>query len=112
MIPGLNAVSPPLVELLEFPDPDVQRAAAGALGSLSLNNDANKNQIFECNALRALILLLYSEDVTIHHEAANVIGNLVHSSPEIKKRALEAGALQPVIRLLSSRCLESKKRLL
>ncbi|KAK1373024.1 ARM REPEAT PROTEIN INTERACTING WITH ABF2-like [Heracleum sosnowskyi] len=100
---------PPLVELLEFPNSKVQRAAAGALRSLSLNNDANKNQIVECNALPALIMLLYSEDAYIHHEAVDVIEILVNTSPENIKKALEAGALQPVIRLLSSRCIESQK---
>lgn len=38
---------PPLVELLEFPDPKVQRAAAGALRTLAFKNDENKNQVSE-----------------------------------------------------------------
>lgn len=100
---------PPLVELLEFPDPKVQRAAAGALRTLAFKNDENKNQIVECNALPTLILMLRSEDMSIHYEAVGVIGNLVHSSPNIKKEVLQAGALQPVIRLLSSCCSESQR---
>ncbi|KAL2238871.1 UNVERIFIED_CONTAM: hypothetical protein Sindi_1078800 [Sesamum indicum] len=75
---------PPLVELLEFADPKVQRAAAGALRTLAFKNDENKNQV-------------------------GVIGNLVHSSPNIKKEVLAAGALQPVIGLLRSRYSESKR---
>lgn len=35
---------PPLVELLEFTDLKVQRAAAGALRTLAFKNDENKNQ--------------------------------------------------------------------
>ncbi|KAL0391009.1 UNVERIFIED_CONTAM: arm repeat protein interacting with a [Sesamum calycinum] len=100
---------PPLVELLEFADPKVQRAAAGALRTLAFKNDENKNQIVECNALPTLILMLRSEDAAIHYEAVGVIGNLVHSSPNIKKEVLAAGALQPVIGLLSSCCSESQR---
>ncbi|XP_059632536.1 ARM REPEAT PROTEIN INTERACTING WITH ABF2 [Cornus florida] len=100
---------PPLVELLEFLDPKVQRAAAGALRTLAFKNDENKNQIVECNALPTLILMLRSEDAAIHYEAVGVIGNLVHSSPNIKKEVLLAGALQPVIGLLSSCCSESQR---
>lgn len=36
---------PPLVELLEFIDTKVQRAAAGALRTLAFKNDENKNQV-------------------------------------------------------------------
>ncbi|XAR61202.1 hypothetical protein NMG60_11034840 [Bertholletia excelsa] len=100
---------PPLVELLEFIDPKVQRAAAGALRTLAFKNDENKNQIVECNALPILILMLRSEDAAIHYEAVGVIGNLVHSSPNIKKEVLLAGALQPVIGLLNSCCSESQR---
>nr|XP_043609928.1 ARM REPEAT PROTEIN INTERACTING WITH ABF2-like [Erigeron canadensis] len=100
---------PPLVELLEFIDPKVQRAAAGALRTLAFKNDENKTQIVDCNALPTLILMLRSEDAAIHYEAVGVIGNLVHSSPNIKKEVLVAGALQPVIELLSSSCTESQR---
>ncbi|KAM7488628.1 hypothetical protein LguiB_026112 [Lonicera macranthoides] len=100
---------PPLVELLEFTDPKVQRAAAGALRTLAFKNDENKSQIVECNALPTLILMLRSQDTAIHYEAVGVIGNLVHSSPSIKKEVLSAGALQPVIGLLSSCCSESQR---
>ncbi|XP_019197531.1 PREDICTED: ARM REPEAT PROTEIN INTERACTING WITH ABF2-like [Ipomoea nil] len=100
---------PPLVELLEFVDPKVQRAAAGALRTLAFKNDENKHQIVECNALPTLILMLRSEDSAIHYEAVGVIGNLVHSSPNIKKEVLAAGALQPVVGLLSSSCSESQR---
>ncbi|XP_020238767.1 ARM REPEAT PROTEIN INTERACTING WITH ABF2 [Cajanus cajan] len=99
----------PLVELLEFNDTEVQRAAAGALRTLAFNNDNNKNQMVECNALPALVLMLQSEDRKIHNEAVSVIGNLVHSSPNIKKHVLLAGALQPIIRLLSSCCSKSQR---
>ncbi|KAH1077999.1 hypothetical protein GLYMA_19G156400v4 [Glycine max] len=99
----------PLVELLEFNDIKVQRAAARALRTLAFNNDANKNQIVECNALPTLVLMLQSEDPKVHYEAVGVIGNLVHSSPNIKKEVLLAGALQPVISSLSSSCPESQR---
>ncbi|KAL9993843.1 putative armadillo repeat protein ABAP1/ARIA [Helianthus debilis subsp. tardiflorus] len=95
---------PPLVELLEFADAKVQRAAAGTLRTLAFKNEENKTLIVDCNALPTLI-----EDVAIHYEAVGVIGNLVHSSPNIKKEVLRAGALQPVIELLSSSCLESQR---
>jgi len=36
---------PPLVELLEYTDLKVQRAAAGALRTLAFKNDENKNQV-------------------------------------------------------------------
>ncbi|TKY62448.1 ARM repeat protein interacting with ABF2 [Spatholobus suberectus] len=100
---------PPLVELLEFNDIKVQRAAARALRTLAFKNDGNKNQIVECNALPTLVLMLRSEDPKIHYEAVGVIGNLVHSSPNIKKDVLLAGALQPVISSLSSCCSETQR---
>lgn len=40
---------PPLVELLEFSDAKVQRAAAGALRTLAFKNDENKNQVDDCH---------------------------------------------------------------
>lgn len=40
---------PPLVELLEFVDAKVQRAAAGALRTLAFKNDENKNQASSLN---------------------------------------------------------------
>ncbi|XP_027351055.1 ARM REPEAT PROTEIN INTERACTING WITH ABF2-like [Abrus precatorius] len=100
---------PPLVELLEFNDIKVQRAAAAALRTLAFKNDDNKIQIVECDALPTLVLMLRSDDPSIHYEAVGVIGNLVHSSPNIKKDVLLAGALQPVIWLLRSPCLESQR---
>lgn len=36
---------PPLVELLQFSDAKVQRAAAAALRTLAFKNDENKNQV-------------------------------------------------------------------
>ncbi|RDX70738.1 Arm repeat protein with ABF2, partial [Mucuna pruriens] len=100
---------PPLVELLEYNDIKVQRAAARALRTLAFQNEGNKNQIVECNALPTLVLMLRSEDPKIHYEAVGTIGNLVHSSPNIKKEVLLAGALQPVISSLSSSCSESRR---
>ncbi|CAI8614194.1 unnamed protein product [Vicia faba] len=100
---------PPLVDLLEFNDTKVQRAAAGALRTLAFQNAENKDQIVECDALPTLVLMLGSEDPAIHYEAVGVIGNLVHSSPEIKREVLLAEALQPVICLLSSPCLETQR---
>jgi HEAT repeat protein len=38
---------PPLVELLEYSDIKVQRAAAGALRTLAFKNDENKTQVDE-----------------------------------------------------------------
>ncbi|RID42216.1 hypothetical protein BRARA_J02123 [Brassica rapa] len=62
---------PPLVELLNFPDVKVQRAAAGALRTVSFRNDDNKNQIVELNALPTLVLMLQSEDPSMHGEAVD-----------------------------------------
>ncbi|CAI8614197.1 unnamed protein product [Vicia faba] len=101
---------PPLVDLLEFNDTKVQRAAAGALRTLAFQNAENKDQIVECDALPTLVLMLGSEDPAIHYEAVGVIGNLVHSSPEIKREVLLAEALQPVICLLSSPLFGDPKR--
>ncbi|XP_010527659.1 PREDICTED: ARMADILLO BTB ARABIDOPSIS PROTEIN 1 [Tarenaya hassleriana] len=100
---------PPLVRLLNFLDVKVQRAAAGALRTLTFRNDENKNKVIELNALPSLILMLQSEDSSVHGEAIGAIGNLVHSSPDIKKEVLRAGALQPVIGLLGSACPETQR---
>lgn len=42
---------PPLVELLEFYDAKVQRAAAGALRTLAFKNDDNKNQVTKASVV-------------------------------------------------------------
>ncbi|XP_042404917.1 ARM REPEAT PROTEIN INTERACTING WITH ABF2-like [Zingiber officinale] len=59
---------PPLVQLLESIDMEVQRAAAGALSILASKNESNKNQIVECKALPTLILMLQSVDPSVHYE--------------------------------------------
>lgn len=38
---------PPLVELLEFNDTKVQKAAAGALRTVAFKNDANKKEVLD-----------------------------------------------------------------
>jgi hypothetical protein len=43
----LDGGIPPLVELLEFNDTKVQRAAAGALRTLAFQNAENKNQVLD-----------------------------------------------------------------
>ena len=43
--PRIEGGIPPLVELLEYTDLKVQRAAAGALRTLAFKNDENKNQV-------------------------------------------------------------------
>lgn len=50
---------PPLVELLEFSDSKVQRAAAGALRTLAFKNDDNKNQV--SIAILQLLLKIWVE---------------------------------------------------
>ncbi|KAG6497064.1 hypothetical protein ZIOFF_044950 [Zingiber officinale] len=62
---------PPLVQLLESIDMEVQRAAAGALSILASKNESNKNQIVECKALPTLILMLQSVDPSVHYEAVS-----------------------------------------
>jgi hypothetical protein len=47
---------PPLVELLEFTDTKVQRAAAGALRTLAFKNDENKNQVMGLSFIENLVL--------------------------------------------------------
>ena len=47
---------PPLVELLEFTDTKVQRAAAGALRTLAFKNDENKNQVIG-SSIESLIFI-------------------------------------------------------
>ncbi|XP_028753653.1 ARM REPEAT PROTEIN INTERACTING WITH ABF2-like [Neltuma alba] len=104
---------PPLVELLEFDNVKVQRAAAEALRSLAFKNDENKNQIVRCNALPTLVLMLGSEDAAIRFEAVSFVGwlvrNLVNSSPHIRREVLLAGALRPIIGLLRSDWPESQR---
>jgi len=53
---------PPLVELLEFSDSKVQRAAAGALRTLAFKNDDNKNQV---NIAILQLLLRFSRSMII-----------------------------------------------
>jgi hypothetical protein len=47
---------PPLVELLEFTDTKVQRAAAGALRTLAFKNDENKNQVLGLSFIENFVL--------------------------------------------------------
>ncbi|KAG5043501.1 hypothetical protein JHK87_007416 [Glycine soja] len=77
----------PLVELLEFNDIKVQRAAARALRTLAFKNDGNKNQIVESNALPTLVLMLQSEDPKTHYEAVHIC---------------QRGAIPPLVDMLRS----------
>ena len=70
----------------DLPFTQVQRSAAGVLRTLAFKNEANKDQIVQCNALPMLILMLESEDTLIHYEAVGVVGNLVHSSRHIEQQ--------------------------
>ena len=45
----------PLVELLEFNDTNVQKAAAAALRTLAFKNDDNKNQVIDFAQLLGLM---------------------------------------------------------
>ncbi|PWA58123.1 ARM REPEAT PROTEIN INTERACTING WITH ABF2 [Artemisia annua] len=102
---------PPLLELLESNDAEVQMVVRKALLIfLASKNEEYKKQVVDDNFLPTLILMLQSEDTDIHYEAVRVIGDLVNSSPKIKRDVLHAGALQPVIKLLSSTCLESQRK--
>ena len=49
---------PPLVELLEFTDTKVQRAAAGALRTLAFKNDENKNQVINPSLVSSTFMRL------------------------------------------------------
>lgn len=51
----------PLVELLEFSDSKVQRAAAGALRTLAFRNDANKNQVIVVSLSPTAFTLFWME---------------------------------------------------
>ena len=62
-----------MVDLLESTNTKVQRATTGALHALAFKNQANKNHIFECNALPTLIFMLRSKDVGIHYDEVDVM---------------------------------------
>ncbi|GAU23360.1 hypothetical protein TSUD_334070, partial [Trifolium subterraneum] len=122
---------PPLVELLEFNDTKVQRAAAGALRTLAFQNAENKNQIVQCNALPTLVLMLGSEDPTIHYEAillpliydfndsscclesqreaALLIGQFATTDSDCKIHISQRGAINPLIDMLESSDLQLRE---
>uniref|UniRef100_M4E3N6 BTB domain-containing protein n=1 Tax=Brassica campestris TaxID=3711 RepID=M4E3N6_BRACM len=73
---------PPLVELLDFPDVKVQRAAAGALRTVSFRNDENKNQVHiaQRGAITPLIKMLESSDEQVTEMAAFALGRLAQDT--------------------------------
>lgn len=73
----------PLVELLEFSDAKVQRAAAGALRTLAFKNDENKNQVSELVARgEILFVAIFFWYFELYHLADSGLQCSSHTDPD------------------------------
>uniref|UniRef100_A0A3P9K8E9 Plakophilin 1 n=1 Tax=Oryzias latipes TaxID=8090 RepID=A0A3P9K8E9_ORYLA len=86
---------PPLVTLLQSPNPDVNQAAAGALRNLVFNHKQNKLEVQHCSGIaKALKLLKETDSTETQKQITGLLWNL--SSAEDLKKELTSTAM-PVL---------------
>ena len=90
----------PLILMSESRYIEIQRDAAVAMFSLSINDD-NKPKFLKSKALKALVRLAESSDVDIRLNVAGAIYRL-SMCPEIKRPFVEEGVLNSIISFLNS----------
>jgi len=84
---------PPLVRLLDHPNPEVQFNACGALRNLCFGpkNDQNKIEIKHCEGVPVIVRLVRAAKTTgIKEQATGTLWNL-SAHPELKGQVLELG---------------------
>lgn len=91
----------PILILLQSSDPEVQRAACGALGNLAVNND-NKVLIVEMGGLEPLIRQMMSTNIEVQCNAVGCITNLA-TQDDNKSKIAKSGALIPLTKLAKSK---------
>lgn len=91
----------PILELLQNPDVEVQRAAGAALGNLAVNN-ANKKLIVEMNGLEPLTKQMMSNNVEVQCNAVGCMTNLA-THEDNKVKIANSGALGPLTTLAKSK---------
>jgi hypothetical protein len=92
---------PPLVRLLDHPNPEVQFNACGALRNLcyGTKSDRNKIEIKNCEGVPAVVRLVRAAKTTgIKEQATGTLWNL-SAHPELKGQVLELG-LEPLTNLI------------
>lgn len=91
----------PILILLQSSDPEVQRAACGALGNLAVNNE-NKVLIVEMGGLEPLIRQMISTNIEVQCNAVGCITNLA-TQDDNKSKIAKSGALIPLTKLAKSK---------
>ena len=90
----------PLVDLAFSKYPEVQRDAAAALNTLSLNPD-NKGALVQAGCLRPLLLLATSRDRAVRRDALGALAQL-STREDIRMKLVDANGLPALIGAASS----------
>lgn len=91
----------PILILLQSTDPEVQRAACGALGNLAVNTE-NKILVVEMGGLEPLIRQMMSPNIEVQCNAVGCITNLA-TQDDNKSKIAKSGALVPLTKLAKSK---------
>lgn len=91
----------PILQLLQNPDVEVQRAAGAAIGNLAVNS-TNKRLIVEMGGLEPLTRQMLSPNVEVQCNAVGCMTNLA-THEDNKDKIMRSGALQPLIKLAKSK---------
>lgn len=91
----------PILILLQSTDPEVQRAACGALGNLAVNTE-NKILVVEMGGLEPLIRQMMSPNIEVQCNAVGCITNLA-TQDDNKSKIAKSGALVPLTKLARSK---------
>lgn len=96
-----GALQPLILMLSEFTDPDGQKAACGALATLSQGSAENQITIAQTSGIPPLIELLKSTSTSPHENAARAISMLALDEQN-KTLIAVAGGLEPLVQLITS----------
>jgi len=92
----------PLLELAQSRYTEIQRDAAAALHSLSINR-VNKPAFVACGALQTLIKLAQMKDLDIRRNIVGALYQLSMSNASVKRAIVEQGGLPSLLRLARSK---------
>lgn len=94
---------PPLLSLLEDPEPLIQLNAAWVLGTCAQNNARFTKNFLDENGLEALVTLLRkSTHAGVHGKLVYAISGCIRSSTEATARAIALNLFETLLGLLSS----------
>ena len=96
-----EACVPPLVSILNNPDPQMQTNAAGALACLARNHPENQNAIARAGALAPLCTMVRdAQSPDTREESASALWALAHEHASNKATIVKLGGIEPLVTML------------